>query len=394
MAAGLILMRRLLTILTAIVLLVMSLAIGTVAADLPFWRRALQLPLPADALYLPVAVIGETTPPATTTMAPIPKPALEADRALLEATVERARAAGVRVLLAARRGRVVLARYLVADDEQTLLPAGLIARPLVAMAVGRAIADGRIESLDTPVARYLPEWEGEPRGRITVRQLLEDTSGLETGGDIHGVLRRSPWEDPAALPAFATGKGVRMLLGNDFANTALRFQLEHEPGGFHHESPANAQLAALILERATTVPYERYVDEMLWRPLGGGRAELTMDRRAGMPAAHCCWRATAPDILRVVSLLATGGKQEGREILRSDWVREMTSPSRVNPDGGLQLKRVSVGGVPALSGGDDDGNTFWVFPERELAIVSIVNESGANWLDLPASLLRAFADEE
>jgi len=209
MAAGLILMRRLLTILTAIVLLVMSLAIGTVAADLPFWRRALQLPLPADALYLPVAVIGETTPPATTTMAPIPKPALEADRALLEATVERARAAGVRVLLAARRGRVVLARYLVADDEQTLLPAGLIARPLVAMAVGRAIADGRIESLDTPVARYLPEWEGEPRGRITVRQLLEDTSGLETGGDIHGVLgSEERLLNRAVVPVTAVGRDI------------------------------------------------------------------------------------------------------------------------------------------------------------------------------------------
>jgi len=386
-------MRRLLTILTATVLLVMSLAIGTVAADLPFWRRAVQLPLPPDTFYLPVAVIGEAAPPVPAAAA-IAIPRLDVDRALLEATVERARAAGVRVLLAARGGRVVLARYLGADDEHTLLPAGLIARPLVAMAVGRAIAGGEIESLDTPVARYLPEWEDEPRGHITVRQLLEDTSGLETGGDFQRVLRRSPWEHPGALPAFATGKGVRMLLGNDFAYTALRFQLEHEPGGFHHESPANAQLAALIVERATTVPYERYVDKTLWQPLGAGRAELMMDRRAGMPAAHCCWRATAPDILRVVSLLATGGQWEGRAVLRADWVREMIQPSRVNPDGGLQLKRVNVGGVPALGGTDDDGNSFWVFPERELAIVSIVNESGANWLDLPASLLRALADEE
>jgi len=383
-------MRRLLTILTAIVLLVVSLTIGALAADLPFWRRALQLPLAADTLYLPVAVIGSDAAPVAE--APPATPAL--DRGLLEATVVRARAAGVRVLLAARGDQVVLARYLGADDEHTLLPAGLIARPLVAMAVGRAIADRDIESLDTPVARYLPEWDDEPRGRITLRQLLEDTSGLETGGEIHGVLRRSPWDDLGALPAFATAKGVRMLLGNDYAYTALRFRLDHEPGGFHHESPANTQLAALILERATTVPYERYVDETVWRPLGAGHAELTMDRRAGMPAAHCCWRARAPDILRVVSLLATGGQHAGRQLVQADWVREMTQPSRVNPDGGLQLKRVIVGGVPALSAGDDDGNTFWVFPERELAVVSIVNEAGANWLDLPASLLRAFGDKE
>ena len=65
------------------------------------------------------------------------------------------------------------------------MPAGLIARPMAAMAVGLALAEGRIDSLDTPVSRAsCTEWEDEPRGRITLRQLLEETSGLEAGGDV------------------------------------------------------------------------------------------------------------------------------------------------------------------------------------------------------------------
>ena len=384
MAPGLILMRRLFTILAAIALPLTSLAIGLLAADLPFWRRALQLPLTADAFYLPVTVIGGSEPPRPESVVA----ATDLDHDALEAAVVRARVSGVRALLAARGGKLVMARYFGADDGQTLLPAGLIARPMVAMAVGLALADGKIDSLDGAVARYLPEWDEEPRGKITLRQLLEDTSGLETGGDTHRLLRRSPWDDLRQLPAFATAKGVRMLLGNDFADTALRFQLDHEPGGFHHESPANAQLAALIVERATGEPFENYVDQHLWRAVGAGRAELTLDRRAGMPAAHCCWRATAPDILRVVNLLATDGVHEGRSVLPVGWVGEMTSPSRVNSDSGLQLKRVIVGGVPALSGDDDDGNAFWVFPARQLVIVSIVNAEGSNSLELPALLLR------
>ena len=51
-------MRRVLTIIAAIVLLVVSLGIGLFTADLPFWRRAMQLPLPADGIYLPVATLG------------------------------------------------------------------------------------------------------------------------------------------------------------------------------------------------------------------------------------------------------------------------------------------------------------------------------------------------
>ena len=56
-------MRRILTFLTAIVLLLVSLGVGVFTADLPFWRRAFQLPLPADGAYLPVAVIGTPAPP-------------------------------------------------------------------------------------------------------------------------------------------------------------------------------------------------------------------------------------------------------------------------------------------------------------------------------------------
>jgi CubicO group peptidase (beta-lactamase class C family) len=241
------------------------------------------------------------------------------------------------------------------------------------------------------VARFLPEWADEPRGHITLRQLLEDTSGLETGGDTRGLLYRSPWQDLARLPAFATAKGVRLLLGNDFAGTALRFDLEHEPGGFYNASPANPQLAALILERVTGIPFERYVEERVWRAAGAGHAELSLDRRAGMPAAHCCWRATGPDMSRVLSLLATGGESGGRQVLPAAWVQEMARASRVNAGSGMQLSRQIIDSMTTLSGGDEHGNMFWVIPERAIAIVNIVNPEGASPPELPGLLLRALS---
>ena len=222
------------------------------------------------------------------------------------------------------RGTLVVERYFLTDD----------ARHLAAGRAGGAAARGHGDryrarrratspASTIPVARYLPEWDDEARGRITLRQLLEETSGLETGGDTRGLLYRSPWRDPASLPVFATSRGVRMLLGNDFESSALGFRLEHEPGGFYNLSPANTQLAAVIIERVTGEPYENFVDERLWRPVGAGIAELQLDRRAGMPAAHCCWRATARDMLRILSLLGTDGVHEGRAVLPAGWVREM-----------------------------------------------------------------------
>lgn len=379
-------MRRLLTLLTAAGLLAVSLAIGLLAADLPFWRRALSLPLAPGEFYLPVAVMGAGGP------APLEIDADPAgvDMLAVEAAVAAARDAGVRALLVMRDGRLVLERYFGADDHRSLLPASLVARPVAAMAVGLAIADGRIAGLDAPVARYLPEWQGDARGRITPRQLLEETSGLEDGGDVRDLLRRSPWSDPARLPAFATARGVRMLLGNDFAGSALGFGLAHEPGGFRNVSPANTQLAALLVARATDTPYEKYVETRLWVPAGAGPAEIMLDRRAGTPAAHCCWRAAARDQLRIVSLLATGGLHGGRRVLPEGWVQEMARPARVDAHNGMQLERSRIDGLDVLGAAADDGSAFWVIPERGLAVLSIAGPAGddtEDWLDI---LLRAF----
>jgi CubicO group peptidase (beta-lactamase class C family) len=378
-------MRRILTFLTAVVLLLVSLGIGVFTADLPFWQRALQLPLPADGTYLPVVTIGA---PIALPLANIALTAPAFDPLVVEETVSRARAAGSRALLVMYRGQLQLERYFLADDAGSLLPATLVARPIVAMAVGLALADHRIASLDTPVSRYLHEWNDEARGRITLRQLLEETSGLETGGDIRDLLYRSPWSEPAGLPNFATSRGVRMLLGNDFESSALGFRLEHEPGGFYNVSPANTQLAAVIVERATGEPFEDYVDKRLWRAVGAGGAELQLDRRAGMPAAHCCWRATARDMVRVLGLLGTDGVYRQRAVLPAGWVREMARASRVNAETGLEVFRIDIRGDEALGVNDDNGSAFWIIPRRELAILNIANPGGSSPADLPEWLLK------
>ena len=275
-------------------------------------------PLP-DGIYLPTVEIGVAPPGAAKGgAAPVVlDPAV--DSLIVDEAVMRARNAGSRALLVMYRDRLQIERYFGADESDTLLPAGLVSRPLAAMAAGVALAEGRLSSLDVPVARYLHEWEGEARGAITLRQLLEDTSGLETGGDTRTLLDGFAWTDLARLPRFATNPGVRLLLGNDLESAALGFQLDHEPGGFHNVSPANTQLIAVIIERATGMPYERFLEERVWRPAGAGVAQLQLDRRAGMPAAHCCWRAAARDTLRIVSLLASDGMTSGARVLPAGW---------------------------------------------------------------------------
>lgn len=53
-----------------------------------------------------------------------------------------------------------------------------LAKPMSVIAVGRAMAEGHIDSLDEPAANYFQEWRGTPRAAITVRHLLGMRSGL------------------------------------------------------------------------------------------------------------------------------------------------------------------------------------------------------------------------
>ncbi|HEX6638589.1 MAG TPA: serine hydrolase domain-containing protein [Steroidobacteraceae bacterium] len=373
-------------------LLLVSLGIGAFTADLPFWRRALQLPLPPGGVYLPTAGIGDAAGPSGA-LAPSDEAAAEFDELVVEEAANRARSAGSRALLVMHRGRLAIERYFVTDDSTSLLPATLVARPLVAMAAG-IVGQDRSGWLDAPVAGILPEWNDDPRGRITLRQLLEETSGLEGGGEVRGLLQRSPWRDLTRLPRFATARGVRMLLGNDYEDSALGFRLEHEPGGFRNYSPANAQLAAVIIERTTGQPYEDFIDQRLWRAVGAGRAELQLDRRAGMPAAHCCWLATARDMLRVVALLATDGKHGERRVLPAGWVAEMSRPSRVSAETGLQLRRLELAGEQAVSAADGEGSGFWVIPARELVVLDIAGNGTEPQDEVAELLVSAVAPRE
>jgi CubicO group peptidase (beta-lactamase class C family) len=396
-------MRRVITLLTAVGVVCLSVGLGVITADLPFWRRALELPLAPGEHFPPSALLGSphdaaesTLTIATTSAAPLPG---FIDPAALERAATLARQAGVAALLVQQGGRLQFERYF--GDAQASAPvaAHFMSRLLTALTVGAVVRDGRIASLDAPVARYLPEWSDDARGAITLRQLLQETSGLETGAEAATLLGASPFDDLARLPAFATSKGVRMLLGNDFESTALRFRLAHEPGAFFNPSPANAQLVAVILERITGLGFERLVDERIWQKVGGGEAQLPLDRRSGMPTAHCCLRATPRDLMRIAALLIDDAQRvEALRVLPANWSETMRAGSRANQDVGMQLQRLARAdgsNADPLWRVSDGANSLWIAPESQLAILSIAGAAmPAAPDDLPAVIRAGLLHQE
>ncbi len=408
------LLRRIAIVIVFVLLVAGSTAIGVVAADWPFWKRVfaiVQLPDTTEWpewFYQPVATIQGTPREFFPSAAP---GQLSIDPAALDAAAKWAGEHEAVALLVLHRGVVQLERYWQGMTADQLFSGRAMSRSLIGLAYGQAVADGRI-ALDDPASKYLPEWADEPRGAITVRQLMQNISGLEEVP--LNVVNAPPGASAPVRFAYLArsflGKNARLSLGSDFESVALSFALAHEPGTRFAFSNANSQILGVILERATGEPFERYFEQHVWRRVAAGRGEFYMDRERGMPAVYCCFRATPHDFLRLGALLANDGRSGQESVLPSGWVATLRGASSVNPLYGLQLwsgraragtREYATGSGRGVPHGEDylsddvlwmeggGGRTIWAIPSEQLVIVRLGRASpGWDASVLPNTVLR------
>src|SRR5499426_3901727 len=55
-------------------------------------------------------------------------------------------------------------------------------KSIVNLAIGRLVTTGAIRSIDDPVSKYYPEWRQGAKRSITIRQLMDHTSGMQNDG--------------------------------------------------------------------------------------------------------------------------------------------------------------------------------------------------------------------
>jgi CubicO group peptidase (beta-lactamase class C family) len=395
-----------------VVLLVVAAGIGIVAADWPYFKRVIELPGDPgewpESFYQPVRVIdggsGPFFPTASGAERSIAQPALDAAAAWAGEHNSVA-------LLVLHRGQIQLEQYWQGMTADTLFSGRSMSRSLVGLAYGDAVQSGAL-GLDDPAGRYLDEWRGDPRGRITLRQLLQSTSGLEElpldAVPLHAGESRL--ERGLAKLGSLTAKNTRLALGTDFGKAALSFRLEHEPGARFSFANSNPQILGVILGRALHTDYAAWIEERIWKPLGAGRAEFYLDRPNGMPAVYCCFRANPRDWLRLGSLLAHDGIYLGRRVLPAGWVATMATTSKANPLYGLQVwsGRAPAGlreYLPGTGYGVEHGEAFvaadaiwmeggggrtvWAIPSEDLVIVRLGRQAkGWDGSVIPNTLVR------
>jgi len=265
------------------------------------------------------------------------------------------------------RGGYVVAQWGDVDRPEMTFS---VAKSVLATVAGVAFADGRISSIDEQAARSVagPWFMGEHNGAITWRYLLEQTS------DWRGTLWDVPdWADRP------TGANLR-----EWQNPPLV-----APGTVHEYNDVRVNLLALALLDVLREPLPVVLRERIMDPIGASSAwrwhgyenswveldGLRVQSVSGGGHFGGGMFISTADLARFGLLMARDGRWGAQQVVRTDWVRAMTTPSKPRPDYGLlwwlNTDRKALPAAPASAfwAAGFGGNYVYVDRERDLVIV-------------------------
>ena len=222
------------------------------------------------------------------------------DERALDDLILRAERTQSDALIVLKDGKVVCERYFGHDPGP--IEAMSATKSIVGLAVCLLIDDGKIESLDTPVHTFYPEWRQGLKERITIRHLLTHTSGLQSNRTTEQIY---------ASP--------------DFVQLALAADLSEDPGAVFRYNNKAVNLLAGVVERASGMRLDEYLGERLFAPLGIDDFGWTLDS-SGNPHAMSGLQIRPIDLAKIGHVMLRGGAWQGRPVLSGKMVSASITP--------------------------------------------------------------------
>ncbi len=261
-------------------------------------------------------------------------------------------------LLVIKDGVIQVERYQYERHAQQRFLSNSMAKTITAMAVGLALREGRIQSLDDRADRYATSLAGTLYGETTVRNLLRMASGAK-------FEERYDGKDDLARFGMAT------IRGGPAEGARVITERLHPQGQFFNYASAETDMLALVLQGATGESLSSYLQTRLWQPMGAETSGLWRAGANGLERAGGNFNATARDYARLGVLLANDGQRPDRpdlgEILPRDYVLEATDWRR-HPSAFAPQKATPFFGY---------GYQVWTFPgqQRRFALLGVYGQA-------------------
>jgi len=266
-------------------------------------------------------------------------------------------------LLIVRQGCLVAERYADGFGPDVSCPSWSMAKSITHALIGLIVGGG---ALDVHASADVPEWggAGDPRGAITLDQLLRMSSGL-------AFIEEYIPEVPSDVIEMLFGKGK-----DDVAAFAAAFPSAHPPGSHFYYSSGTSNIVSRCAARAIGAfgaDFEAFMRRRLFDPLGMASAKPRFDAAGTFIGSSFCF-ATPRDFARFGLLYLRGGLWDGGRLLPQGWVDYARTPTFQHPGGDADGPYgahwwLDLAGPGTFSANGYDGQYIILCPDRDLIIV-------------------------
>jgi CubicO group peptidase (beta-lactamase class C family) len=219
---------------------------------------------------------------------------------------------GTTAFLVLRDKKIVYELYDDNGSDTTRSNSFSVAKSIVSLLTGCALAEGKIKNLNDPIQDYLPDFKHSNGFKLTIRDLLTMSSGIE-------------WDEGYSSLTSITTKAY---YGRHLAQLATELEVKQKPGKIFNYQSCNTQLLAQVLQNATGKTISDYASEKIWKPLGAEKAAFwSLDDKNGTEKAFCCFNSTARDFARIGQMVLDTGVFNGKQIVPRNYILEATRPT-------------------------------------------------------------------
>lgn len=239
------------------------------------------------------------------------------------------------VTLVAKDGKIIYKKEIGEDFKSEVVePIGNSSKWLTAALVMTFVDNGELK-LDDPVSKYLPIFTSYSKSYITIRQCMQEITGIESEQKKIG----------------------RMLQKKNFASLEeeVNFYASHKdivtaPGKEFFYGDIGYNTVGRVLEAiAKKKTFSRLMQERITKPLGMRKTSFLKDSGSEDPADGAV--STAGDYIKFMTMLLNYGDFNGKRILSKEAVLEMEKS---------QVREVPVKYSPKLMQGFEYGEGVWI----------------------------------
>lgn len=286
---------------------------------------------------------------------------------------------GMYATLVAKNGTVVFEQYHNGKTSDSLCNIQSLTKGLMSILVGIGIEQGYIKSVEEPIAAYLPnEFIGlldEGKEKITIKQLLNQTSGLAWAGH----LEHEKWLNSENPIAFVLDK-----------------DLENKPGEKYNYNSGATHLLSVVISEASGMTTLAFANKFLFGPLDIKAVDWQKRNKGYYDGSGLGLAMKPADLMKIGQLLTNKGNWKDKKVVSEKWVDKLfdekeksaTKWGLRNSKHGFCWYLSELNGDTINYGMGYGGQFIIMVPSKHLIVVTTHNHDTPNGIDQQIEFLN------